>query len=211
MNDHNFYQPPQSPQSSHEPTNSPDLAPGNFTSLTEGPLPATQPARRSRGILRVLSRYIILWLGFFLIVKFVVPSYEVKGSSMVPTYHASGDRVLTDQVFFKVLGGPTRTDIVILSRPTATNNEDELIKRIIGLPGEKVEIQRGVVYINDQPLAEPYIKNKADYTYPPTTLGKDCYFVLGDNRPVSYDSHYFGCVTRDHISAHVLLTYPWHF
>ena len=130
---------------------------------------------------------------------------------MLPTYRPSGDRVLTDQVFFKLTGGPSRRDIVILSEPNAAQGKDDLIKRVIALPGERVEIRAGTVYINGAALVEPYIQNHAEYSYPVTFLPKDCYFVLGDNRPVSYDSHYFGCVPKDRILAHVLLTYPWHF
>ena len=170
----------------------------------------TPPNPKSK-LVRTLARYIVLWGIIFLIVKFVVPSYEVKGASMVPTYHSSGDRVLTDQLFFKLTGGPSRGDIVILSEPNAAEGKDDLIKRVIGLPGEKLEVREGTVYINDQALAEAYIQNKARYNYPVTTLPAQCYFVLGDNRPVSYDSHYFGCVPKDRLVAHVLLTYPWHF
>lgn len=174
-----------------------------------------EPPTRSRpkaGWLRVLVRYAAIWVAILLLVKFVVPSYEVKGSSMVPTYQPAGDRVLTDGVFFKLLGGPERGDIVILDRAaTGTAGDEALIKRVIGLPGERLEIRQGAVYINNKLLAEPYIKNRAEYNYPSTVLAGDCYFVLGDNRPVSLDSHYFGCVTHDQIVAKVLLTYPWHF
>ena len=175
------------------------------------PQPALLPKRKINWW-RALARYAAMWLAILLVVKFVVPSYEVKGSSMVPTYQPAGDRVLTDGIFFKLLGGPQRGDIVILDRAATNGAGDEaLIKRVIGLPGERLEIRQGSVYINNKLLDEPYIQNHAEYNYPSTVLGGECYFVLGDNRPVSLDSHYFGCITRDQIVAKVLLTYPWRF
>src|SRR4051794_32476109 len=65
------------------------------------PEPTPPPAKPKINWFRVLARYAAIWLAILLIVKFVVPSYEVKGSSMVPTYQPAGDRVLTDGVFFK--------------------------------------------------------------------------------------------------------------
>jgi signal peptidase I len=173
------------------------------------PAPPTRPKRA--GWFRVLVRYAAIWVAILLLVKFVVPSYEVKGSSMVPTYQPAGDRVLTDGVFFKLMGGPERGDIVILDRASTAGGDEALIKRVIGLPGERLEIRQGAVYINGKLLDEPYIQNHAEYNYPATQLASDCYFVLGDNRPVSLDSHYFGCVTREQIVAKVLFTYPWKF
>lgn len=170
------------------------------------------PPKKKTNWFRVLVRYAAIWLAVLLLVKFVIPSYEVKGSSMVPTYQPAGDRVLTDGIFFKLTGGPQRGDIVILDKAAAPGADDEaLIKRVIGLPGEQIEIRQGNIYINGQLLNEPYIQNHADYNYPATIIPPNNYFVLGDNRPVSLDSHYFGPVTRDQIVAKVLLTYPWRF
>lgn len=173
---------------------------------------AAPPARPKTNWFRLLVRYAAIWVAVLLLVKFVVPSYEVKGSSMVPTYQPAGDRVLTDGVFFKLMGGPQRGDIIILDKTATPGADDEaLIKRVIGLPGERLEIRQGSVYINGQLLDEPYIQNHADYNYPVTVIPANSYFVLGDNRPVSLDSHYFGPITRDQIVAKVLLTYPWRF
>ncbi|HEX2915113.1 MAG TPA: signal peptidase I [Chloroflexia bacterium] len=161
-----------------------------------------------RNWFQTLMRYALVWLGVFLLVKFIIPSYDVQGASMEPTYQVSGDRVLTDQVFFKVFDDINRGDIVVINDKSVS--KDALIKRVIGLPGETIEIKQGTVYINGAALDEPYIKFKAHYNYPATKVPPDSYFVLGDNRPVSLDSHYFGPVTKDQIVAKVLLTYPWH-
>src|SRR5579871_6628888 len=90
-------------------------------------------------------------------------------------------------------GGPQRGDIAVLRSPDDTDNVD-LIKRIIGLPGDRVVVKHGDVFINDEALAEPYIHFQASYTYPAD--GRDLvvppnqYFVLGDNRSNSRDSHF---------------------
>lgn len=190
------------------------LAPENDVTEVSGsegiPANAAPVAPPRRSWVKGLVRLGVIWLAAFLLIRFVIPSYDVQGSSMVPTYPVSGERVLTDQVFFKLFGGLQRDDVLVVSTQGLNLSEPYLIKRLIGLPGEKVEVRNGVVYINDKALSEPYVQNKASYNYPATVLGNNCYFVLGDNRPVSLDSHYFGCVSKDNITAKVLFKYPWH-
>ncbi len=88
-------------------------------------------------------------------------------------------------------------EIVVFS-PTETlkqqNFKDAFIKRIIGLPGEKVQVKGGKIYINDQPIAENYIQEPTNYQFGPVTVPPHSYFVLGDNRNNSYDSDYWGYV-----------------
>jgi signal peptidase I len=170
--------------------------------------PTPKPKRESW--LRTVARLFVIWLVCFLFLRFVIPSYDVQGASMLPTYNSKGDRVLTDQLLFKLFDKPNRGDVIVLNKPSDTK-QDNLIKRVVGLPGEKLEIRQGIVYINGRALNEPYVENRGFYDYPATTLPADCYFVLGDNRPVSLDSHYFGCIKSDTIQARVLLRYPWHF
>jgi signal peptidase I len=95
--------------------------------------------------------------------------------------------------------------------PGESNFESDLIKRIIGLPGDIVSIQAGVVYVNGEPVIEPYVKFPADYTYPGSgtavLVPNDSYFVLGDNRPVSADSHLGWLVPADKLVGEAWLSY----
>ncbi len=171
------------------------------------------PRRSRMNWLKSAVRFAALFIAIILLFRFGIPSYMVEGSSMEPTYQPEGDRVLTDGFIFKLLAGPQRGEVVILDKSVTVgyaSNDGSLIKRVIGLPGEKIEIRQGTVYINGEALAEPYVENHADYNYPATTLPAEGYFVLGDNRPASLDSHYFGYISREKILAKVLLKYP-HF
>ena len=109
-----------------------------------------------------------------------------------------------------VLGGPQRGDIAVLRAPDSTEDID-LIKRIIGVPGDRLRIVRGEVFVNGQPLDEPYIRFQATYSYPndghEVTIPEHQYFVLGDNRANSRDSHFGWFVPADHLVGRAWLTY----
>lgn len=125
-----------------------------------------------------------------------LPRYVVDGASMQPNFHTS-ERLIVDRVSM-LLGGPARGDVVVLDSP---RDDELLLKRVIGLPNETVTLESGRVYINGDALDEPYI---ADFcTYQSCNgmweLGPGEYFVLGDNRSHSLDSHNFGPVARSSI------------
>ena len=82
---------------------------------------------------------------------------------------------------------PRRGDVIVFRFPLDTSRD--FIKRVIGVPGDTVEVRDGKVFINGDPLVENYILSTPDYTYPPKTVPEGQYFVLGDNRRNSYDSH----------------------
>lgn len=119
----------------------------------------------------------------FLVRTFLFTMIRVDGTSMLETLQ-DGDRVAATIIDLK-LNGPQRGDIVICTYPGA----DHLcIKRVIGLPGDTLEIKEGVTYINGEQLDEPYVTHpKSHEYYGPITL-TDSYFVMGDNRAVSRDS-----------------------
>jgi signal peptidase I len=130
----------------------------------------------------------------------VAESRYVASGSMQPTLEIN-DRLLIDKLSYR-WSNPERGDIIVFS-PTEKlkqkNVQDTLIKRLIGLPGEKVEIKEGRVYVNDRLLPEKYIVENLRYQWGPVTVPPNSYLVMGDNRDNSYDGRYWGFVPRDHI------------
>jgi signal peptidase I len=103
-------------------------------------------------------------------------------------------------------GGPARGDIVVLEPPDAPGQH--YIKRIIGLPGDTVQLQNGQVLVNGQVLHEQWpIRQSPGANWGPATVGAGQYFVLGDNRPGSRDSRYFGMLDRSRITGRAFLCY----
>jgi signal peptidase I len=136
---------------------------------------------------------------------FAAGAYFIPSGSMEPTLEIN-DRLMVDKVSYHFTK-PHRGDIVVFWPPDETiaacglpqKSDDPWIKRVIGLPGEKVEIKEGRVFINEHPLQENYIAGKPKYVWGPEVVPKDSYLVLGDNRNNSCDSHYWGFVRRDRI------------
>ena len=119
---------------------------------------------------------------------FLVDSRQIPSTSMVPTIEV-GDRVILWRLAYVFGNEPERGDIIVFTPPEEFNSRQDLIKRVIGLPGETLEVRDGLVYINNEPLYEDYILEAPDYEYGPVTIPDDCYFVMGDNRNDSIDSH----------------------
>jgi signal peptidase I len=113
----------------------------------------------------------------------------VDGSSMAPALH-SGQVLVVHRTAY-LFGGPRRGDVVVFRDPTHPGRQ--YVKRVIGLPGDHVLIEAGQVLVNDAVIDEPYVVDNDDYSYPPdgrpVRVPDGAYFVLGDNRPVSADSH----------------------
>lgn len=155
----------------------------------------------SYAIIIVLAVVIALLINRFLIVNARVPT-----SSMVPTINKL-DRIIGNRLAY-INKAPERGDIIIFPFP---DNEKEIyVKRIIGLPGETVEIRGGVVYINGSPLDESsYLTVETLGDWGPYYVPLDSYFVLGDNRNNSKDSRYWDnkFVSRDKIMAKALFKY----
>jgi signal peptidase I len=146
----------------------------------------------------VLSAMII----FLLVQVFFVGRYIVDGSSMEPNLY-DNQRILVNKIAY-AFSGPQRGDIIVLTPPYPS--EHDLIKRIIGLPGDTVEIKDRVVYINGEILNEPYISDPPTYTLAEQVIPDNEYFVLGDNRNNSSDSHFGWTVNRDSIHGRAWFT-----
>ncbi|MBC2721321.1 signal peptidase I [Desulfosporosinus sp.] len=150
----------------------------------------------------------IIALGFilsFVIRTFLLDPRIVPTGSMLPTIRLQ-DRLLVDKLMFK-FNGIERGDIVVFRAPPESGEKDDLIKRVIGLPGETIQVKDGKVLINGAALEEDYLLDKPDYQYDPVTVPEDSYFVLGDNRRGSNDSHIWGFVPMQNIKGKVWIRY----
>ena len=136
-------------------------------------------------------------LAIFLLFQFTLQNSIVDGTSMEPNL-MNADRLLVSKVSY-AFGEPERGDIIVF--PSPYEDGREFIKRIIGMPGETVQIINGSVRINGQPIEEPYLVNRDGRDYPSTVIPQGEYFVLGDNRPVSLDSRQGWTVSRDNVDG----------
>lgn len=139
---------------------------------------------------------------------FVAEARFIPSGSMEPTLLIN-DRLIVDKLSYD-FKKPMRGDVIVFNPTEALSREgyhDAFIKRIIGLPGDKVEVKGGHVYINDCMLKEDYIAAKPDYRFGPVTVFPNSYLVLGDNRNNSYDSHYWGFVPRNDIVGRAIVRF----
>lgn len=159
---------------------------------------------KSRGIAgEILSflLYVVVVVGItFLIIHYVGQRTYVSGSSMENTL-SDGDNLIVDKITYR-FSDPKRYDIIVF--PYQYEENTYFIKRIIGLPGETVQIVDGIIYIDGEALQESYgreVMKNSGLAADPVTLGEDEYFVLGDNRNDSTDSRdpSVGKIPRDRI------------
>lgn len=153
-------------------------------------------------VLVIVVLAVVFILKNYVLINAVIPSGSMENTIM------TGDRVFGNRLAYR-FGEPERGDIVIFKYP---DNEEELyIKRVIGLPGDKVEIRDGLVYLNDsaKPLEEPYLKETPVGDYGPYQVPEDGYFMLGDNRNWSKDSRFWEntYVTREKVLAKAVFRY----
>ena len=165
-------------------------------------------------ILSIIWSWIWSFIVAFIIVGgvyfFLGRPFTVSGASMYPTLH-NGDRMVLSKV-----GDIHRFDVVILKAP---DENVEYIKRVIGMPGDTVEMKSGVLYINDKKVDQPFINTEAlakqtvfmdDFTLESLTgeskVPEGKYFVLGDNRGVSKDSRMIGFIDRSAIEGKAVFT-----
>ncbi|PSB01614.1 signal peptidase I [Merismopedia glauca] len=123
--------------------------------------------------------------------------YLVSGS-MLPTLQID-DRVIIDKLIYRSTK-PKRGDIILFNPTPALeqqNFKDPFIHRVIGLPGERIQVKKGKVFINRKPLTENYLSEPPKYNWGPIKIPANSYAVLGDNRNNSYDSHYWGFLPRN--------------
>lgn len=166
-------------------------------------------------VLSMLSAVLV-----FMLVQSAFQTSMVDGPSMEPLLH-TGERLIIDKAAYwavdphtmfwlppsvektthghlvEVFAGPQRGDLIVFHPPTVP--DDLYIKRVIGLPGETVQVTHGQVYINNVPLDEPYLSKQPSYDYGPEVVPSGAYFVLGDNRNHSSDSSKWGMLPRENV------------
>lgn len=147
---------------------------------------------------------------FALIYLFIAQPHKVSGSSMFPTFH-DGDYILTDKVSYKV-GEPSRGDVIVLKNPN--DESQDFIKRIIGMPGDTIELKQGYIYLDGQRLTEIYLPQETSTAggrflteNSLIKVGTNQYFVIGDNRDHSSDSREWGTVPKEKIIGKTFFRY----
>lgn len=167
--------------------------PDDFALSPAESTPAEESAESSQPpmawmLLRELVETVVLSLVIFLLIRMVVQNYRIESHSMLPNFH-EGQFILVNKLAYK-LGEPARGEVVVFHNPR--NPDEDYIKRVIGLPGDTVAIYGQTVYINDEPLPQPYATNPlpAGYVFEPQEVPPHHIFVMGDNRPNSQDSRF---------------------
>lgn len=163
-----------------------------------------------------LVETVAISLSIFLVVYlFLMQPHQVNGQSMIPNFQ-DGEHVMTDKISYK-FREPMRGEIVVFHSPPAAGCVEgtgcDFIKRIIGIPGDRVAVRENAIWINGEKLPEPYIPSNFEILPGRATLDQeiylapDEYFVSGDNRPHSSDSRFWGPITKDEIVGRVFLRY----
>jgi signal peptidase I len=177
---------------------------------------ASVPAKRARPSSR---RRILEWVAIIAVAvavalltrAFVVQTYYIPSASMYPTLHV-GDRIVVNKLSYH-LHGVGRGDMIVFKGPPAeatrcASSSSDLVKRVIGLPGETISAKNGDVYIEGKQLSEPWLpKIPSSYTsaFAPVHVPQGQYFVMGDNRVESCDSRFWGFVPQSNIIGKVVM------
>jgi signal peptidase I len=182
---------------------------------------------RSRSAFREYAEAIIIAVLLALFIRtFIVQAFKIPSGSMIETLQI-GDHILVNKFLYGIhipftdldllpIRKPHRMDIIVFKYPA--DESKDFIKRVIGEPGDVVEVHDKIVYVNQQALVEPYIIHRDPMTYPsgadsprdnmgPLTVPEDSYFVMGDNRDQSLDSRFWGFVKRPKIKGKAFLIY----
>jgi signal peptidase I len=187
----------------------------------------TRSGRRYRRIAWELTQTLVLAVLIFLLVRTVAQNFRVEGPSMEPGLHNGQYLLVNKAVYFKLnvgnlakfipfinaedgeekflFHGPQRGDVIVFRYPR--DPDRDFIKRIIGVPGDSVRVEEGIVYVNDVALEEDYISDHAGRDLEQEIVPPDNYFVLGDNRPNSSDSRSWGFVPEENIIGKAMLSY----
>ncbi|MDP2728280.1 MAG: signal peptidase I [Dehalococcoidia bacterium] len=185
-----------------------------------------------KGALREVIETIALTAIVFLLVHSLVQNFKVEGSSMEPTLHTGQYLLVNKAAYLKIdtdllnfipaiskislpkwfnfepFGSPKPGDVVVFRYPQ--DPQKDFIKRVIAGPGDTVQVKSGQIWVNGRIIDEPYLQDHPSYTVALQTVPPNNYFVLGDNRNNSSDSHVWGLVPRENIVGKAWVIY-WPF
>jgi signal peptidase I len=178
-----------------------DEAPALPADSSSSPADPPNRPRRARWMQEVVDTAVLIAV-VFLLVNTTTGRFKIDGSSMEPNLHHE-EYVIVDKVTYQ-FDQPQRGDVIVFQRD---DEERDYIKRVIGLPGETLEVSQGQVYINGRPLDEPYIHGPTAGLVHAHLLGQDEYFVMGDNRSNSKDSRDFGAIRLSDILGRAWIVY----
>jgi signal peptidase I len=180
-----------------------------------------------RSFTREVIETVALAVFLVLLIQSSVQNYRVEGPSMEPLF-VGGDRVVVSKVGYTEInaehaagflptvgaevgqlwhpfGEPQRGDVIVFRWPR--DERQNFVKRIIGSPGDEIRVELGQVFVNGEPLDEPYLEYTLRQTLNDHVVGPDAYYVMGDNRPQSDDSRHWGDVPRENVVGKVEVTY----
>lgn len=152
---------------------------------------------------REIVETIALALIIFLVVRFAIQSYRVQGTSMQPGLQ-DGEYVLVNKIAY-LFHAPERGDVIVFHYPY--NTSEDFIKRVIGVPGDHITYNSTTVWVDGVKLDEPYISQPANPSAKSLVVPQGDYFVMGDNRPASDDSRYWGFVPQYDIVGKAVAVY----
>lgn len=173
----------------------------DLETVTEKTVPKNKSTYREFIDTALLILFVLIPIRLWIAQPFIV-----VGSSMYPTFHG-GDYLVVDEISYR-FEDPQRGDVIVFRPPV--NPKDHFIKRVIGLPGETIEVTNNVVVIKNKEypegviLEEPYVSSEREASKS-MTLGTDEYFVMGDNRKDSADSRIWGVLKKENISGRALV------
>ena len=176
-------------------------------SQSQGPHPLDVPARRSRHrAVAVWARDILVSLAVaFFVITFLYQPVRVEGTSMLPRLHDQ-DRIFINKFVYH-FEDISRGDVVVFYYPRDPSKS--YIKRVIAVPGDRLEVDEGRVYVNGMRIPEPYVPQRFrdERSVSRVVLPAHCYYVMGDHRSISSDSREFGVVERDLIYGKAVFVY----
>lgn len=148
---------------------------------------------------RTLVRAGVLAVALVLVSQFVLTPIRAAGISMMPAYD-DGQLLLLNRLAY-LFSAPSRGDVVAIR---LAGRQAVLVKRVIGVPGERVRISDGVVFVNDSPLDEAYVRYRLPWNVQEVVLAADEYYVVGDNRSMAERNHDFGVTARRRILGRLI-------